>query len=69
MPRPRALRSTVERPSRFSTLTAITSTPRVIQASTTSFCLAASVSVGPSHSSLTPSSLAASSAPWRQLAK
>ena len=40
MPRWRALRSTVEMPSRFSTATAITSTPRVIQVSTTSFCLA-----------------------------
>ena len=61
MPRRRALRSTVEIASLFSTLTAITSTPRVIQASTTSFCLAGSVSVGPSQSSLTPSSSAASS--------
>ena len=42
--------------SLFSTLTAITSTPRVIQASTTSFCFAGSVSVGPSQSSFTPSS-------------
>ena len=49
--------------------TAITSTPRVIQVSTTSFCLAGSVSVGPSQSSLTPSSRAASSAPLRQPTK
>ena len=41
----------------FSTLTAITSTPRVIQASTTSFCFAGSGSVGPSQSSSTPSCL------------
>ncbi len=37
MPRPRALRSTVEMPARFSTATAIASTPRVIQFSTSSF--------------------------------
>ncbi len=55
MPRSRALRSTVEIATSFSTLTAITSTPRVIQASTTSFCLAGSRSVGPSQSSSTPS--------------
>ena len=55
--------------SLFSTLTAITSTPRVIQASTTSFCLAGSVSVGPSQSTFTPSSAAASSAPLWQLTK
>ena len=53
----------------FSTLTAMTSTPRVIQASTTSFCLAGSRSVGPSQSSSTPISWAASSAPLRQLMK
>jgi hypothetical protein len=55
--------------SLFSTLTAMTSTPRVIQASTTSFCLAGSVSVGPSQSSLTPSWSAASCAPLWQLTK
>ena len=69
MPFARALRSTVESPSRFSTATAITSTPRVIQASTTSFCFAGSVSVGPSQISSTPSSRAASSAPLRQAMK
>ena len=69
MPLPRALRSTVDIASRFSTLTAMACTPRVIHASTTSFCLAGSVSVGPSQSSLTPSCWAASSAPWRQLTK
>src|SRR3954469_2120197 len=53
-------------PSRFSTATAITSTPRVIHVSTSSFCFAGSGSVGPSHSNLRPSSLAASSAPLRQ---
>ena len=69
MPRSRAFRSTVEIAASFSTLTAITSTPRVIQASTTSFCLAGSRSVGPSQSSSTPTSWAASSAPLRQLMK
>ena len=69
MPRLRALRSTVEMASLFSTLTAITSTSRVIQASTTSFCFAGSVSVGPSQRSRAFSSFAASSAPVRQLAK
>ena len=44
-------------PSRFSTATAMTSTPRVIQVSTISFCLAGSGSVGPSQISSTPSSL------------
>ena len=66
MPFARALRSTVEIASWFSTLTAIASTPRVIQASTTSFCLAGSGSVGPSQSSSTPSSFAAASAPLRR---
>ena len=56
-------------PPRFSTATAMTSTPRVIQVSTISFCLAGSGSVGPSQSSLTFSSLAASSAPFRQAMK
>ena len=69
MPRWRAFRSTVEMPARFSTATAITSTPRVIQFSITSFCRAASSPVGPSQISSTPSSLAASSAPARQLTK
>ena len=69
IPFARALRSTVESPSRFSTATAITSTPRVIHASTTSACFAGSVSVGPSHSSSTPSSRAASSAPRRHAMK
>ena len=69
MPRPRALRSTVEIPARFSTATAIASTPRVIQFSTSSFWRAASSPVGPSQISSTPSSLAASSAPARQLMK
>jgi hypothetical protein len=69
MPFSRALRSTVARPSLLSTLAAMTSTPRVIQVSTTSFCLAGSVSVGPSQMSFTPSSLAASSAPLRLLTK
>ena len=69
MPRSRALRSTVEMPPRFSTATAITSTFRVIQFSTTSFCLAGSRPVGPSQISSTPSSFAASSAPARQLTK
>jgi len=45
-----ALRSTVEMPGAFTTDTAIESTPRVIQASTISFCLAGSRSVGPSRS-------------------
>ena len=65
----RALRSTVEMATLFSTLTAMASTPRVIQASTTSFCFAGSRSVGPSHRSSTPSSFAASSAPCLQLMK
>ena len=69
MPRSRAFRSTELMPSRFSTATAITSTPRVIQVSITSFCLAGSGSVGPSQMSLTPSSRAASSAPRRQAMK
>ena len=69
MPRSRALRSTVEMPARFSTATAIASTLRVIQFSTSSFCLAASRPVGPSQISSTPSSCAASSAPARQLTK
>ena len=69
MPRSRAFRSTVEIATSFSTLTAMTSTPRVIQASTTSFCLAGSRSVGPSQRSSTPASWAASSAPLRQLMK
>ncbi len=56
-------------PTLFSTLTAITSTPLVIQASTTSFCFAGSRSVGPSHNNSTPSSFAASSAPCLQLTK
>src|SRR5262249_30180620 len=53
----------------FSTLTAMTSTPRVIQPSTTSFCFTGSRSVGPSQIRSTPSSRAASSAPLRQLTK
>jgi hypothetical protein len=69
MPRSRALRSTLEMPPRFSTATAITSTFRVIQFSTSSFCLAASRLVGPSQISSTPVSDAASSAPARQLTK
>ena len=69
IPRSRALRSTEEIPWRFSTATAMTSTPRVIQVSMTSFCLAGSGSVGPSQISLTPSSVAASSAPLRQAMK
>ncbi len=69
MPRCRALRSTVEMPARFSTATAMTSTPRVIQFSITSFCRAASSPVGPSQISSAPSSFAASSAPTRQLTK
>ena len=69
IPRDRALRRTDEIPLRFSTATAITSTPRVIQVSTTSFCLAGSGSVGPSQMSVTPSDFAASSAPFRQAMK
>ena len=69
IPRALALRSTDEMPCRFSTATAMTSTPRVIQVSMTSFCLAASGSVGPSQISSTPSSRAASSAPLRQAMK
>ncbi len=69
MPLPLAFRRTVEIASLFSTLTAMTSTPRVIQASTTSFCFAGSVSVGPSHRTFTPSSAAASWAPLWQLTK
>jgi hypothetical protein len=65
----RALRSTPEIEAAFSTLTPITSTPRVIQASTISFWRAASVSFGPSHRSSTPSSRAASSAPCLHEAK
>ena len=55
MPRSRALRRTVEMPARFSTDTAIASTRRVIQLSTSSFCRAASSPVGPSQISSTPS--------------
>src|SRR4051794_24515530 len=66
MPRARALRSTVEIPAWFSTLTAIASTPRVIQLSTTSFCFAASSPTGPSQIISTPAAFAASSAPTRQ---
>ena len=44
-------------PARFSTATAMTSTLRVIQFSTSSFCLAASRPVGPSQIRSTPSSL------------
>ena len=55
--------------ARFSTDTAIASTCRVIQLSTSSFCFAASRPVGPSQMSSTPSSRAASSAPTRQLTK
>src|ERR1035437_1616492 len=69
MPRARALRNTVEIPAEFSTDTAMASTPRVIHPSTTSFCLAASSPVGPSQIRSTPASLAASSAPARQLMK
>ena len=69
MPRARALRSTLEIPPRFSTATAMTSTPRVIQFSTSSFWRAASRLVGPSQIRSTPSSRAASSAPARQLTK
>ncbi len=69
IPLPCAFRRTVEMASLFSTLTAITSTPRVIHASTTSFCFAGSVSVGPSHSTFTPSAAAASCAPLWQLTK
>ena len=58
--------SLVEMATSFSTLTAMASTPLVIQASTTSFCLAGSRSVGPSQRRSTPSSAAASSAPFRQ---
>src|SRR5512132_3856529 len=53
----------------FSTLTAMASTPRVIHASTTSFCLAGSSSVGPSQSSSTPNDFASASAPRRALMK
>src|SRR6266498_583701 len=69
MPFSFALRKTVEIPTLFSTLTAIASTRLVIQASTTSFCLAGSRSVGPSHNNSTPNSFAASSAPCLQLTK
>ena len=69
IPRSRALRKTEEIPWRFSTATAMTLTPRVIQVSMISFCLAGSGSVGPSQISLTPSSFAASSAPLRQAMK
>ena len=69
MPRSRAFRSTLEMPPRFSTATAMTSTLRVIQFSTSSFCRAASRLVGPSQIRSTPSSRAASSAPTRQLTK
>ena len=55
--------------SLFSTATAITSTPRVIQVSTTSFCFAGSGSAGPSQMRSTSSSWAASSAPLRQAMK
>ena len=44
----------------------ITSTPRVIQFSMISFCLAGSGSVGPSKIKSTPSALAAWSAPFLQ---
>src|ERR1035437_10611145 len=69
MPRARALCSTVDIPAEFSTDTAMASTPRVIQPSTTSFCLAASSPVGPSQIRSTPASLAASPAPALQLMK
>ncbi len=69
IPFARALRRTEEIPSRFSTATAIASTPRVIQVSTMSFCLAGSGSVGPSQISLMFRSFAASSAPFRQAMK
>ena len=49
--------------------TAMTSTLRVIQLSTSSFCFAGSRLVGPSQMRSTPSSCAASSAPARQLTK
>jgi hypothetical protein len=55
--------------ARFSTETAIASTPRVIQLSISSFCRAASSPVGPSQTRSIPSSRAASSAPMRQLTK
>ena len=64
-----ALRNAVEIPSRFSQAAAITSTPRVIQVSMISFCLAGPSLVGPSQISSTPSSWAACSAPLRQAMK
>src|SRR5262245_57005455 len=64
MPFARAFLSTEAMPSRFSTATAMTSTPRVIQPSTMLFWPAGSGSVGPSQMSFTPSSFAASSAPF-----
>src|SRR3712207_8082650 len=51
IPRFRALRSTEEIPSRFSTATAMTSAPRVIHVSITSFCLAGSGSRSEEHTS------------------
>ena len=69
MPRSCAFRSAVEMLARFSTATAMTSTPRVIQLSTSSFWRAASSPVGPSQMRSTPSSAAAASAPTRQLTK
>src|SRR5256885_13963830 len=61
-----ALRRAVEMPSLFSQAAAMASTPKVIQFSMISFCLAGSGSVGPSKRSSTPSSFAASSAPCLQ---
>src|SRR5262249_21934937 len=61
-----AFRKAVEMPSLFSHAAAMTSTPSVIQFSTISFCLAGSVSVGPSKINSSPSSFAAFWAPWLQ---
>src|SRR6476620_192206 len=61
-----ALRRAVEMPSLFSQAAAITSTPSAIQFSTISFCLAGSLSVGPSKRRSTPSAFAAFSAPALQ---
>ena len=69
MPRSCAFLNAVEILARFSTATAITSTPLVIQLSTSSFWRAASRPVGPSQMRSTPSSAAAASAPTRQLTK
>src|SRR5476649_1093886 len=66
MPLACALRSAVEMLPLSSHAAAMTSTPSVIQFSTISFCLAGSVSVGPSKIKSSPNSVAALPAPLLQ---